>query len=155
MPLLLLIMTLAWAAKPSICFEELSDHPLSSKGRSYWLPTNFLEGAVRPGLLRFQDDLCRCLPKRPSQWPNRVMGYLWVQPNKGRIRIQYVVNDEKSSKIDQMLGCMGEPKFSVKPMPYKSDMIFTDGREAVFPRYPILVVLKPETEQDVPPVPNE
>ena len=111
------------------------------------MPKNFLEGAVRPGLLRVQEDVCRCLPRRSSQWPSLVTADLWVQPNKGKIRIEYELKEEQTPQIDRMLACMGEPNFTVEPMPYKSDIIYPDGREEVFPRYPVWLYLKEDSQR--------
>jgi hypothetical protein len=141
MHLLFLLMTMAGAADPSLCSQDLSDYPLPMMGGPLSKPANFREGALRPGLLRLQDDLCRCVPRRSSKWPDIVIADLWVQPNKGTIRIEYTVKEQQSRQIDRMLECMGEPKVSVEPMPFQTDIIYTDGRAPVFPRYPVRVEL--------------
>jgi len=119
----------------------LSKVDLENRGRS-WLPENFLEGGIRPSLLRVQRDACRCAPRRASKRPEFVEASVWVKPNLGHIRIEYAVKEEKTPQIDKMLACMGEPRLTVEPMPYRSDMVYPDGREEVFPRYPVLLKLK-------------
>ena len=146
MHLLFLIMTLAQAAKLPFCTQDLSGYPLPWTGGPLSKPANFREGAVRPGLQRLQDDVCRCLPRRSSKWPDIVMAHLWVEPNKGTIRIEYIVKEQSSRQIERMLECMGDPKFTVEPMPYQTDIIHPDGRKAVFPRYPIWLYLKEDSE---------
>jgi len=148
MHLLFLTMALAQAARSPVCSLDFLDYPLPSTAGSAWMPRDFLEGAVRPGLRRLQEDVCRCLPRRPSRWPDVVMAALWVEPNKGKIRIEYTVEQEKTPQIDRMLQCMGEPKFSVEPMPYKTDIVYPDGREEVFPRYPVLLYLNDEPRSE-------
>jgi hypothetical protein len=148
MHLLFLLMTIAGAAEPSFCSQDLLDYPLPMMPGVLSKPANFGEGALRPGLLRLQDDLCRCVPRRSSKWPDIVIAHLWLQPNKGKIRIEYMVKEEQSRQIDRMLECMGEPKFSVEPMPYQSDIIYSDGRKPVFPRYPVWVELKTHAESE-------
>jgi hypothetical protein len=137
MSLLLLIMTLAHAAKPPICKQDLSDYPLPGREKAYWMPKNFLEGAVRPSLLRLQEDACRCLPRRSSRWPHVIVGDVWTQPNQGKIRIEYTIKEDATPQLERMLECMGEPILVVDPMPYKSDIVYPDGREEVFPRFPL------------------
>ena len=60
-----------------------------------------------------------------------------MKPNLGQIRIEYAVKEDKTPQLDRMLACMGEPRLTVDPMPYRSDIVYADGREEVFPRYPI------------------
>ena len=145
MHLLFLIMTLAQAAKSPLCTHDFSDYPLSPVGGPLSNPANFREGAVRPGLLRFQDDMCRCLPRRSSKWPDVVIAHLWVEPNKGKIRIEYMVKEQPSRQTERMLECMGEPTLTVEPMPYQTDIILPDGRKPIFPRYPIWLYLKDDS----------
>ena len=66
---------------------------------------------------------------------------IWVKPNVGQIRIEYAVNEERTPQLDKMLACMGEPQLTVERMPYRSDIVYADGREEVFPRYPVLLYL--------------
>ena len=142
MHLLLFIMAMAKAAKPAICTSDFLNYPIGNKGGSYWKPKNFIEGGIRPSLIRVQHDTCRCLPKRERFWPHMVAAAVWVKPNEGTIRIEYEVKEEHTRQIERMLACMGEPEFTVEPMPYKSDIVYTDGRQEVFPRYPIWLYLK-------------
>ena len=139
-------MTLAQAAKLPFCTQDLSAYPLPQTGGPLSNPANFREGAVRPGLQRLQDDVCRCLPRRSSKWPDLGIAHLCVEPNKGSIRIEYLVKEQSSRQIERMLECMGEPKLSVEPMPYQTDIIYPDGRKPVFPRYPIWLYLKGDSE---------
>ena len=140
MPLIWLILGLAQAAKPSICSADLTEVVLPGGDRS-WIPDNFLEGSIRPSLLRIQDDACRCIPRRARQRPEVVAASIWVKPNVGQIRIEYAVNEERTPQLDKMLACMGEPQLTVEPMPYRSDIVYADGREEVFPRYPVLLYM--------------
>ena len=136
MPLIWLILGLAQATKPSICRADLTEVGLPGGDRS-WLPDDFLEGGIRPSLLRVQEDVCRCTPRRKGQWPEVVRASVWVKPNIGKIRIEYAVSEERTPRMDKMLACMGMPTLTVAPMPYKSDIVYPAGREEVFPRYPI------------------
>ena len=140
MPLIWLILGLAQAAKPSICSADLTEVGLPGGDRS-WIPDNFLEGSIRPSLLRIQDDACRCIPRRSRQRPEVVAASIWVKPNVGQIRIEYAVNEERTPQLDKMLACMGEPQLTVEPTPYRSDIVYADGREEVFPRYPVLLYM--------------
>ena len=140
MPLIWLILGLAQADRPSICNADLTKVRLSGEARS-WLPDNFLEGGIRPSLLRIQGDACRCIPRRVSKRPELVSASVWVKPNLGQIRIEYAVSEEPTPQLDRMLACMGEPRLTVEPMPYRSDIVYADGREEVFPRYPILLYI--------------
>jgi hypothetical protein len=88
------------------------------------------------------------VPRRSSKWPALVKAHLWVEPNQGKIRIEYLIDEEGTPSIDRMLECMGEPKFSVEPMPYQADIIHPDGRKPVFPRYPVWLYLKEDSEPD-------
>ena len=146
MSLLFLITTLAQAATSPLCTQDFLHRPLPVASRLLSKPANFSEGAIRPGLLRVQEDLCRCLPRRSSKWPALVKSNLWVQPNLGKMRIEYIIDEERTKPIARMLECMGEPKFDIEPMPYKSDIIRPDGSEPVFPRYPIWMHLTDGTE---------
>ncbi len=148
MHLVFLIMTFAHAAKSPLCTQDFSEYPLPMRTGVLSKPANFAEGAVRPGLLRVQEDMCRCLPRRASRWPALVKSNLWVQPNEGKIRIEYIIDEERTPPIDRMLECMGEPTFDIEPMPYTTDIIYTDGRKAVFPRYPIWMHLKDDSESE-------
>ena len=144
MPFLLLFITLAQAAKPSICKSDISTYQLPPAAGGLSGPAGFTEGAVRPGLVRVRDDLCRCVPRRKSKWPDLLKSNLWVRPNEGKIRIEYMIDEERTKHIDRMLECMGEPEISVTPMPYKTDVVYTDGRKYVFPKYPLWIYLSEE-----------
>ena len=145
MHVLLMLLTMARAATPPpFCVEDLSTFPLSLNGKDAWLPKNFKEGALRPGLMRFRDDMCRCLPRLLRHRPDLVKASLHVQPNKGAIRIEYTIDPPWSRQESRMLDCMGKPMMTVESMPYKSDMIFPDGEEEVFPSYPIWAELDNE-----------
>lgn len=147
---LFLLIAVSQAAKPSICTDDLSTYELPTRRGSMTKPANFTEGAVRPGFVRFRDDMCRCLPWRKRKWPALIKADLWVQPNQGTIKISYAIDEERNQHVDRMLECMGEPNFNVEPMPYTSDMVYTDGRKAVFPRYPIWLYLKEGPDSKVP-----
>ena len=145
MHVLFMLLTMARAAEPPpFCSQDLSTFPLSLNGKDAWLPKNFKEGALRPGLMRVRDDMCRCLPRLLRHRPDMVKAALYIQPNKGKIRIEYTIEPPWSPQESRMLDCMGEPIMTVEAMPYKSDMVFADGREETFPRYPIWVELDNE-----------
>ena len=61
-----------------------------------------------------------------------------------------MIDEERTKQIDRMLECMGEPEISVTPMPYKSDVVYTDGRKYVFPKYPLWIYLNDEAETESP-----
>ena len=140
MPLIWLILGLAQAAKPSICSADLTEVGLPGGERS-WIPDNFLEGVFGPVCFASRTMLCRCIPRRPRQRPEVVAASIWVKPNVGQIRIEYAVNEERTPQLDKMLACMGEPQLTVEPTPYRSDIVYADGREEVFPRYPVLLYM--------------
>lgn len=56
------------------------------------------------------------------------------------------MKEQSSRPIDRLLECMGEPKFTVEPMPYTTDIIHPDGRNAIVPRYPIWLHLREDSE---------
>ena len=145
MYLLLLVTNLVCAAKPAFCRAGSANDvfPLrEGEGQAYWLPVNFREGALRPGVQRLLIDLCRCLPRRQAKWPASLTGTLWIQPTKGSIRIAYVVSHKDARSVQRIQQCLGESHMKVEPMSYRSDMVFTDGREEAFPPYPVVVHLK-------------
>ena len=141
MSLWVLLVSMAHGASPSFCSDDLADFPIPLQGKEAWLPKNFREGGLRPGLLRVQKDLCRCVPRRRHHWPDVVIADVYVTPNQGQVRIEYGLKEPRTTRQGRMLTCMGQPQLTVAPMPYKSDMVYPDGREEVLPRYPIWVEL--------------
>ena len=140
MHLILLFMTWAHAAKDSFCAEDFSAYPLRAGG-TFINSEQYLERAVRPGLLRVQDDLCRCMPRAVRNRPALVKANLHADPNAGEMRVEYIVDSPWSRPVRRMMKCMGEPMLRFEPIHYVSDIIYTDGREEVFPHYPVRIEL--------------
>ena len=140
MHLLFLLVTVAQAAEPPFCSQDLSDYPPPLAGG--FAPKHMRERAVQPGLLRLQEDMCRCLPGLPRNWPSLVKAYLHVDPNGGEMNIEYIIRPQGSRRVSRMYKCMGEPTLTFEPMEYKSDIVYPDGREEVFPAYPVVVDLE-------------
>jgi len=102
------------------------------------------ERALRPGLMKVQEDTCRCLPKRRKNRPARVRANLHIEPNEGRMRLAYTVEPVGTPPIGRMLECLGEPELAFEPMRYVSDMVYSDGSRASVIRYPVLLTMDNE-----------
>ena len=109
MHLMLLFVTLARAAELPFCTQDLSDHPLPFSSGRHIEPDHLRERALRPGLMRLREDLCRCLPRWPRNRPALVKAHLHVDPNGGEMRVEYIVKPPWSRPVRQMVKCMGEP----------------------------------------------
>jgi len=133
----LLFMTLAHAADPRFCAQDLSGVPLSLREGPLMPQAHLMDRALRPGLTRFQQDVCRCLPKRRHR-PAVVEAQLHVNPNRGETTVKYRLARPWSPAMSRMVACLGEPTVTFEPFRYVSDMITEDGRKEVF-RYPLKV----------------
>jgi hypothetical protein len=143
MHFLLLFASLTHAAEPSFCARDLSGLELRAGG-TFIDPEQLRLRALRPGLMRFQEDLCRCVPWWSRRWPASVRANLHIDPNKGKVRVKYIVERPWSQPIHRMMKCMGEPMLTFEPIPYVSDIVLPDGQRGGFPHYPLLVDLDDE-----------
>ena len=116
MHLLILFVTLAHAAVPAICAEDLSAYPLAVHVGPLQAPKHLVSRALRPGLMKMQEDMCRCLAKFCRNRPSLVKAYLHVDPNGGKTRVEYIVQPPESPPIGRMLECMGEPMLTFEPI---------------------------------------
>ena len=139
---LFLLLNFAHAGKPALCGRDWShDIPVSSSG-TFINREQYFARAVRPGMARLQADLCRCLPRLERKWPARVHADLAVEPNKGRMRVHYDLEDDGRARIGRMRSCMGHPVMTFEPIPYVSDVILESGERGSFPLLPVVINLK-------------
>jgi hypothetical protein len=143
MHFILLLATMAHAAEPPFCAQDLSKLAMPAGG-TFINPEILQKRALRPGLLRFQEDLCGCLPWWSRSWPASVRASLHIDPNKGKVRVEYIVKRPWSRSIRRMMKCMGEPMLTFEPIPYVSDIVLPSGQRGAFPHYPLLVELDDE-----------
>ncbi len=144
MHLLVLFGTLFHAAEPPICSVDLSETSLNVRESPLRGPRDLASRAIRPGLLKTQEDTCRCLPNLRRNRPSRVKAMLHIEPNEGTMRMKYTVEPVGTPPIGRMLECLGEPELTFEPMHYVSDMIYSDGSRASVIRYPVLLELDNE-----------
>ncbi len=136
-------MSVVHAGVPAICRGDLSDTPFPVREGSWSHPKQWVDRALRPGLLRAQEDICRCVPRRRRLQPAEVSAQLRIDPNAGQMTVRYSIEPPLNPQVSQMLACMGQPKVTFEPIAYNSDIVYTDGREEVI-RYPLRLVLKEE-----------
>ena len=141
MPFMLLLVTFAHAAKPPFCSQDLSDIPRTVSVGTFIDAEKYRQRVVRPGLMRLQSDLCRCMPFWSRNRPASIKAHLHSKPNKGELRVEYIVKQPWSRPIRRMLKCMGAPKMTFEPIRYVSDMVLPDGKEETFPYFPLVIVL--------------
>ena len=143
MHFILMLATMAHAAELPLCAQDLSNLMMPAGG-TFINPEKLQKRALQPGLLRFQEDLCRCLPWWSRRWPASVRANLHIDPNKGEVRVEYIVKRPWSRPIGRMMKCMGEPTLTFEPIPYVSDIVLPDGQRGAFPEYPLVVDLDDE-----------
>jgi len=129
------------SAARAFCALDLSDTPISQGSRRLFGPANLGEGAIRPGLLHVQDDLCRCVPWRRRHQPSVVRAELHIAPNRGHVTVAYRVEQPWSPPVARMVACLGAPMLVVDPLPYRSDMVTEDGPLDEVLVFPIVVEL--------------
>ena len=115
MYLIVLLTSLTNAAVPTICAED------------DWFPTHTVRPLFLPGVIRFKEQVCLCLPTRQRRRPPLVQAKLHVKPNEGQMKLEYQIDPPYNRALRRMVKCLGEPKWTVDPTPYVSDMINPDG----------------------------
>lgn len=136
------IATTVSAAPHPICTSDFSTVPLSPMGLLE-PPARLGEGAVRPGLLHVQAEVCRCLPRRRSHQPEDVLAQLHIAPNDGVVRVAYTFAppDAPPRVVDRLQRCLGGSTLRVEPMAYRSDMIVDGEPVDEELMYPLRLVL--------------
>jgi hypothetical protein len=144
MVLLLLLTQVSLAAKSDYCRTDLEDLPIPWPSRFGSPSEEQAMRALRPALLRIQDDICRCL-RRPRHRPETVDAKAVVAPNAGELLIHYSIAPDMGEAGERMLACMGTARLTFAPFPYRSDALTGDDREQTF-RYPFKVGLEDRSE---------
>lgn len=135
----------------AFCAHDLTAVPLI-RGTSPARPSRFAEGAIRPGLLHVQSELCRCLPPRRRHHQLTVRAGLHIAPNAGEVTVKYRVEGPEGRAASRararMRQCLGQPTLQVEPLPYRTDMVTDDGPVEEVLLFPIQVnlELRPETD---------
>ena len=132
---LLLLTTVSSAAKPDFCRQDLTDVPIEWGERWGAPPEHLAMRALRPSLVRFQEDVCRCLP-RHRQWPEMIEARMHVAPSQGEVVVTYHLTPPVSTAGLTLLACMRGATVTFEPFPYRTDMITEDGRVTTF-TYPM------------------
>ena len=136
----LLAVVAAFAQPDPFCDADLQQLSIPVR-RSAHMDTELLRSRIiRPGLLRTQADLCRCLPRRKARRPARVRASLASDPKGGVLTIHYVIEGTTASTT-AMAECMGRPQLNFKPIAYTNDIVLADGSRGRFPAYPLVVKL--------------
>lgn len=139
--------TRLFRASHPICRSDLSDVPLPEEGRLLSGPRDLDRHAIRPGILKVQDDICRCMPRSRHQ-PARVRAELRIHPNEGRVDIHYMLDGPLSPPQKRMRSCLGSPTMDVTPMPYRSDMVTEDGPVDEVLKYPVHMILDEDAVEE-------
>ena len=148
--LLLLLAQVSFAAKPDYCRATLDDLRIPWPSRIGTPSEEEAMRALRPAMLRIQEDICRCV-RRPRHWPQTVDAKAEVYPNEGELLIRYSIDPDMGEHGDRLLACMATPRLTFTPFAYRSDALTGDDRERMF-RYPFKVELDPpgNTRRDAP-----
>lgn len=146
MHFILLFVSLSHAAKLPFCVQGIADIPLQTHGRPMLPSGQQLERALRPGLARFHQDVCRCLPRRRHQPPS-VRAVLHVDPNEGETTVKYSIPLPRNRAMNRMVACLGEPTVTSEAFRYVSDMIRDGERIGQIIRYPLLLDLEDDRER--------
>ena len=137
----LLLLPSVQAAKLSFCTEAPTDVPLPAS--SPLLPSaGQMDLALRPGVERFQEDICRCLPRRQRKQPAWIEAELIAIPSQGETRVKYELPASESDAIRRLARCLGEPTVTFEAFPYRSDMVTEDGPQPGTLRYPLKLTLE-------------
>ena len=135
------------AAKHPICAQDLSAVALPDQFSGLSGPAGLEGSAIRPGMLRVQQDLCRCLPRKRHQ-PAMLRAELHIRPNEGQVDIRYLMDTSLTKPQKRMRSCLGGPTLQVTPMPYKTDMVTADGPVDEVLKYPIHMILDEEAAKN-------
>lgn len=128
-------------SKHPFCAQDLSDLRLPTTGGPLVPPEGLVERGLRPGLMHAQQEVCRCLPRRPGQQPSVIRVQLHIKPNAGEVRVEYRIDPPWSRTMSRMVECLGEPTLTVEPMRYVSDIITQDAQVEEVLGYPLIVEL--------------
>ena len=161
--LLLLLASSALAARPDFCRADLESLSIPWREGVGTPSREEAMRALRPSLLRIQEDICRCI-RKPQHWPEAVQaevevtpptsactasGQCWglqaeveVTPPMGIAVVRYRVAAELGAAGEELHACMGQPTVTFEAFAYRSDALTGDDRETRF-RYPFKVELEP------------
>lgn len=134
--------TLQNTAESPLCEQDLTERRLPGISGIFAQPKGIIERGLRPAAQHVQAEVCRCLPRRIRHQPLEVRVALHIEPNAGKIRVQYHIEPPWSRPMYRMVQCLGEPTLKVEPMAYASDIITAAGRAEELLGYFILVDLE-------------
>ena len=135
-----LAVAVAFAGTDPFCRANLDRLPIPVRRSAHLDPERLRSRIIRPGLLKTQADLCRCLPRRKGRRPARVRASLASDPVRGAMTIRYSV-DGSTASTQKMAQCMGQPKLHFEPIAYTNDVVLSDGSRGGFPAYPLVIEL--------------
>ena len=136
----LIAAVVAFAKPDPFCGADLQQLPIPVRRSAHMDPELLRSRIIRPGVLRTQADLCRCLPRRKGRRPARVRASLASDPKGGVLTIRYAVEGTTASTT-AMAECMGRPQLRFKPIAYTGDIVLADGSRGRFPAYPLVIEL--------------
>ena len=139
--LLLLMASSALAARPDFCRADLESLSIPWREGVGTPSREEAMRALRPSLLRIQEDICRCI-RKPQHWPEAVQAEVEVTPPMGIAVVRYRVAAELGAAGEELHACMGQPTVTFEAFAYRSDALTGDDRETRF-RYPFKVELEP------------
>ena len=140
MILVLFAATAAFAGTDPFCRANLEQLRIPVRRSAHMDPEHLRSRIIRPGLLRTQVDMCRCLPRRKGRRPTRVRASLASNPHSGVVTINYTIDGTMAS-IKKMVQCMGQPTLRFEPIAYTNDVVLADGSRGRFPAYPLVIEL--------------
>lgn len=139
--LLVLLASSALAARPDFCRADLESLSIPWREGVGTPSQEEAMRALRPSLLRIQEDICRCI-RKPQHWPEAVQAEVEVTPPMGIAVVRYRVAAELGAAGEELHACMGQPTVTFEAFAYRSDALTGDDRETRF-RYPFKVELEP------------
>ena len=149
LPLLLSVAVFAappgrHARKHPVCGSEPSEVEFRDLNGRMGVPRGLADVVLRPGLVRLQEDLCACLPRRRSRQPVAATAELRIRPNQGRVSVAWAVDAPLSKARLRLQRCLGAPAWEVAPLTHKSDMVVEGQPVEETIRYPLRFVLRPD-----------
>lgn len=132
------------ARKHPVCASEPSPVEFRDLNGRMGVPRGLADVVLRPGLLRLQEDLCACLPRRRSLHPVSATAELRIQPNPGRVWVAWAVDAPLDKARLRLQRCLGAPAWEVEPLPHKTDMVVEGEPVEETIRYPLRFVLRPD-----------
>ena len=124
-----------------LCEQDVSDLRLPVIRGILQQPEGLVDRGLLPSLKHIQEEVCRCLPRRPPRQPEYILVQLHIKPNEGEVKLEYVIATPWTRPQKRMMLCLGEPTLNVEPMKYGSDIITEDGPMDEVLGYPIEVDL--------------